>query len=822
VRTIAIANHKGGTAKTTTTVNLAAALGELGHRVLVIDMDPQGSMSAWLGVRDTEFGVIDAIRGRQFRAKHVYETSAPGVQLVPASPGLVVSDRSEETDIALGFMQALEGLPPLWDFVLVDCPPSLGYLSIAPLTVCQEVLVPVETHVLAMAGLTSLLATIARTQGRLNPGLRIAGVLACRANRTSHSRKVVERLARRFPASFLQTQIRENVRLAEAPSFRLPITLYAPDSSGAEDYRALAVELAGPEQVRPAPPPAVAAAPIPAVAQAQPAPTLWSRLVARIVRGRGRADVISWLVPIGILALAAFVRLWQIDAVGFNTDEAVYTGQAAALVNAPDLTPFFPVFRAHPLLFQFTLAGVFSVTGVSDVAARIVSAAIGVLTVFIVFRLGRLLYTRTVGLIAALLMAVMPYHVVVTRQVLLDGPMTLFATLALYTVAKYAITGGRAWLYASGAAIGLTFLSKETGGILLGAIYAFFALTPKIAVRLRDLLLSLITFVAVIAAFPLALILAGTGGGTTAQQYLVWQLFRRPNHDAAFYLLTVPDAIGPLVLLAGITGLWLLRLSLDWRERLLLAWVAVTVAFFELWPVKGFQYLLPAAPPLAILGARGVVALARSNGPDMDDRLRRRLAQLLDRFEIVGRVVTSSAQPRRRIGAALARVGPRARVWTLAAIVALSLFATTWPRIEASNSPAVLAGTGGILGGRETGTWIRDNTPAGARLMTIGPSMANIVQFYGHRKAYGLSVSPNPLKRNPSYDPIVNPDLQIRTNELQYVVWDTYSASRSAYFEAKLLDYVHRYHGRAVHTELLPSADGSAGSPAIIVYEVRP
>jgi hypothetical protein len=134
----------------------------------------------------------------------------------------------------------------------------------------------------------------------------------------------------------------------------------------------------------------------------------------------------------------------------------------------------------------------------------------------------------------------------------------------------------------------------------------------------------------------------------------------------------------------------------------------------------------------------------------------------------------------------------------------------------------VIAGTGGIPGGRETGTWIRDNTPTGAKLMTIGPSMANIVQFYGHRKAYGLSISPNPLKRNPSYDPIVNPDLQIRANELQYVVWDAYSASRSAYFEAKLLDYVDRYHGRAVHTESLPLTDGGTPHAVIVVYEVRP
>ena len=136
MRTIAVAHHKGGTAKTTTTVNLAAALAEAGHRVLVIDMDPQGSASAWLGVRDPEYSVIDAIRDGKDLAHLVYETTAPGVQLVPASPELIVPGPDDETDTALGFIKAMERLSPLWDFVLVDCPPSLGYLGVAPLAAC--------------------------------------------------------------------------------------------------------------------------------------------------------------------------------------------------------------------------------------------------------------------------------------------------------------------------------------------------------------------------------------------------------------------------------------------------------------------------------------------------------------------------------------------------------------------------------------------------------------------------------------------------------------------------------------------------------------
>lgn len=253
MRTIAVTNHKGGSAKTTTTVNVAAALGEGGRRVLVIDMDPQGSASAWLGVPEPEEGVIDAIHGRSPLAQLVYETTAPGVQLVPASPGLVAADRRDEMDIALGFVRAMERLPSMWDIVLVDCPPSLGYLAIAPLTICGEVLLPVEAHVLALGGITALLETMDRIRNRLNPDLKLSAVLACRVNRTSHARSVAARLERRFPESFMRTQVRESIRLAEAPSFRLPITRYAPESTGAEDYRAVAAELVGPPSLnRPA------------------------------------------------------------------------------------------------------------------------------------------------------------------------------------------------------------------------------------------------------------------------------------------------------------------------------------------------------------------------------------------------------------------------------------------------------------------------------------------------------------------------------------------------------------------------------------------
>ena len=492
------------------------------------------------------------------------------------------------------------------------------------------------------------------------------------------------------------------------------------------------------------------------------------------------------------IALAGFgLRLWQLDVLGFNSDEAVYAGQAAAIASDPALKEIFPIFRAHPLLFQWVMALTMAF-GVEEVGLRVLSGVIGMLTVWLAFLIGRLLFGQRVGLLAALLMALMPYHVVVTRQVLLDGPMTLASTLALYLVAKFAHTGRPGWLYAAGAAMGLTFLAKETGIILLGAIYAFLALAPEVRVRIRDLVISVVMMVLVIAPFPISLILAGGGGTSKVSSYLVWQIFRRANHDWIFYPTTVPLAIGLGLVLVATVGLIAVRRWMGWREKLLFAWIVVPLLFFQVWPVKGFQYLLPISVPLAVMASVSMI-------------------------EVFPATIWNTVR----------RDWLRVRVLPAVAILAVtvSLAIGSWSRIQVSTSGEFLAGSGGVPGGREAGLWVKENVPVGATLMTIGPSMANILQFYGHRAAFGLSVSPNPLHRNPSYDPIENPDFQIRSGEIQYVVWDSFSALRSTFFSSRIREYVTRYHGRVVHTEsiVVTTPEGAPATvPVIVVYEVRP
>jgi dolichyl-phosphate-mannose-protein mannosyltransferase len=502
--------------------------------------------------------------------------------------------------------------------------------------------------------------------------------------------------------------------------------------------------------------------------------------------------VISWAIVLLAMAAGAFLRLWQINALGYNTDEAVYSGQAAAIAGVPGLKDEFPVFRAHPLLFQFVLSLVYKYH-FDDLVGRLLAVAIGLATIYLTYQLGKLLYGRLPGALAAVFVALMPYHVLVSRQVLLDGPMTFFSTLTLYMLARFGSTQRVRWLYAAGVAMGLTFLSKETSIILLGGIYTFLALAPELRVRLRDLIVAPILMALVIAPFPISLMLAG--GSNTGRQYLIWQLFRRPNHDAAFYLQTVPVAIGILVVVAAILGIMLLWRQNSWRETLLLSWILVPAIFFQIWPVKGYQYLLPLAPPVAILAGR---LLGYSWG----------------------------AIQNRRVNLTAGRVAfPPLISWIASAAIVFSLSAASWQRIQPQPTAEFLAGTGGVPGGRETGAWIQSNVPAYAQFMTIGPSMANIIEFYGAHKAYGLGTSPNPLHRNPAYEPIVNPDGQIRSSEIQYAVWDSFSAARTPFFADKLMGYVNKYNGRAIHTESITFRDPNGNvvsKPIIIIYEVRP
>lgn len=247
-RVIAIANQKGGVGKTTTAVNLSACLAELGKRVLLIDIDPQGNATSGIGVdrKRLKTSVYDVLLDEVPLLDAVVETRVRGLRLLPATIDLagaeieLVPRISRETRLKL----ALEPVRDQFDFVLMDCPPSLGLLTINALTAADSILIPIQCEYYALEGLTQLMDTFRLVREALNPSLEVEGVvLTMFDGRTNLSIQVVEDVKRYFKGQVYRSIITRNVRLSEAPSHGLPITMYDARSKGAEAYMELAREV---------------------------------------------------------------------------------------------------------------------------------------------------------------------------------------------------------------------------------------------------------------------------------------------------------------------------------------------------------------------------------------------------------------------------------------------------------------------------------------------------------------------------------------------------------------------------------------------------
>ena len=247
-RIIAIANQKGGVGKTTTAINLSACLAELGEKVLAIDMDPQGNMTSGLGIdkNNVEYTVYDLIIGEAEINQVICKEALENLDVLPANVDLSAAEieligiDNKEYIIR----DEVEKVKKNYDYIIIDCPPSLSMLTINAMTTADTVLVPIQCEYYALEGLSQLIHTIDLVKERLNPRLEMEGVVFTMYDaRTNLSLQVVENVKENLNKTIYKTIIPRNIRLAEAPSHGMPINMYDPKSAGAENYRLLAEEV---------------------------------------------------------------------------------------------------------------------------------------------------------------------------------------------------------------------------------------------------------------------------------------------------------------------------------------------------------------------------------------------------------------------------------------------------------------------------------------------------------------------------------------------------------------------------------------------------
>lgn len=249
VKSLAIVNQKGGVGKSTTAVNLGAGLAELGNKVLLVDIDPQGNATSGLGLTKTEleYSIYDVLIDGVAPSRVIEETDVSNFFVLPANIDLagaeieLVSVMSRESKLK----KALAGYREDYDYILIDCPPSLGLLTLNALSAADNIIVPIQCEYYALEGLGQLMQTVDLVRDNLNPGLRLEGVVLTMYDaRTNLSKQVIEEVKNYFADRLVfDTIIPRNVRLSEAPSFGQPIISYDPDSTGARAYRELAKEV---------------------------------------------------------------------------------------------------------------------------------------------------------------------------------------------------------------------------------------------------------------------------------------------------------------------------------------------------------------------------------------------------------------------------------------------------------------------------------------------------------------------------------------------------------------------------------------------------
>lgn len=492
------------------------------------------------------------------------------------------------------------------------------------------------------------------------------------------------------------------------------------------------------------------------------------------------------VITVLAFALALLMRLWQINQIGFSGDQALYAGQAASLAGYGEFSDYFaPVSRGFTnfLVFQSFVALAYSLFGVNDFLARIVSVFFGVATVFVVYKLGSLLFDRVSGVLSSIVLAVSGYHVILSRMALIDSTTTFFFFSSLLLFARWLKFSDARDFYLALVLAVLSTLAKLTSVLIFPVMALLFMVSPARRIT-RNLFSGAVLYLLPFGVIILSYVVMNWGAATYGVEWQFSRALNNPVGDTAFvpptadyYLAQISAYQGYVFpLLVCCAGAYaVLRRTLG--DHLALATVLVPLVFFEIYPLKGFQFILPSIVAMSLL-------------------LGRFFSSLLQRFHN-RRVIPI-------IGGTL----------FLVLVLSLTIESTTVVEYNAFYS-----------GARELAYWVRDNTPDDAMFVTPLNGLANVIRYYSLKPAFPVlylgQVNP---------DPSVNVDDLVAEGTIKYVIFDDYStailrpfSTHSLEVRTKLIEYVEGYAGRLIHVHYVSAelpGQGEVQVPRACLYEL--
>jgi 4-amino-4-deoxy-L-arabinose transferase-like glycosyltransferase len=490
----------------------------------------------------------------------------------------------------------------------------------------------------------------------------------------------------------------------------------------------------------------------------------------------------EYLILLVIIISASVIRLWDVGDMAFNNDEAIYSGQAATLAGFEEFAEHFSIYRAHPLLLQFMVSLLFGYFGIGDTIARIIPALLGIFTIVLIYLIGKLLYDRKVALVSALVLAILAYHIILSRQVLLDVALSFFFTLTLYFMTRHLKSPKDVhWLYLVGASAGLSFLSKEVGLFaLITSIVCLFLIKSSSS---RNILIVVSSFL--LAASPYWIpVLTIEEARDSALSYWNWQTTRDPNLSESFYFdMITQEALGYIL-----TGLFVLSIIYALKTKNIkrpavfipLVWLAIPLFIYQFLAVKGYGFLLPLIPCFVLLGVSFLFS-------------------------------------------AWVQKLPHYRIIIIVLIPLIFIFSGPMLHYVLQIPPIDLVGSGEERYARDGSIWIRDNVPPGAVFLTLDSRTANAIKYYSNNNAFSLHAN-----KNPAYVQINNPDLPILNNDIDHLVYDAHLLDNLPYLieeEREMRQLIAKYNGSAIHAEYESSIDINGKKlikPALIIYSLDP